>query len=153
MLFGPDRKKQPRLVEADVLPQLAAWQQLPHRTTSADRSLAVVQQNVTEVNIGDAKMKVTFTDPITSDCLVAEVAPEMTAAECIHAMKQQGHLGTGEHHLAMDGRTLLPNQTFQDAGVQNGATVAIHRTEQGAWRSPCDAPSKISTTIRRHTCH
>ena len=81
---------------------------------------------------GDTKMKITFTDPMTSGCLVAEVSPSKTASDCIQTMKQQNFLGVGTYMLTANGKVMLPDQTFADAGVTEGGTVAIQKMEQGA---------------------
>ena len=77
-------------------------------------------------------MSVTFTDPLTSDSLIAQVSPTKTASECIQALMGNGFLGAGSYHLVVNGKTLLPNQTLGDAGIAEGGTIAIHKIEQGA---------------------
>ena len=77
-------------------------------------------------------MKITFTDPMTSGCLVAEVSPSKTASDCIQTMKQQNFMVVGTYMLTANGKVMLPDQTFADAGVTEGGTVAIQKMEQGA---------------------
>ena len=78
-------------------------------------------------------MSVTFTHPLTSDCVVAEVSPTRTASECIQALLGNGFLGAGSYHLVVNGKTMLPNQTLGNAGIAEGDTIPIHKIEQGAW--------------------
>jgi hypothetical protein len=121
-----------QVLDVDVARQLATWQHFPRPKAVAERSLAVVEGSYSNAVSGERDMQVTFTDPMTSDCLVANVSPAKTASGCIEALKSKQLLPAGDYHLAVNGRTLLPNQTLGEAGVRDGATVAIHRTEQGA---------------------
>ena len=47
------------------------------------RSLIHFQDPSTSLSTGVAKMRILFTDPVTSSCLEADVAASKTAAECI----------------------------------------------------------------------
>ena len=84
-------------------------------------------------------MKVTFTDPTTSSCFVAEVPPTITASECVQALKQEGHLGKHDYVLVVNGTTMSPGQTLGAAGVVDGDTAAILKLDRGA-RSRHSAP-------------
>jgi hypothetical protein len=77
-------------------------------------------------------MRVTFTDPLTSACLEADVTADKTAAQCINALTSSGHLGPGEYQLVANGITMSPGQSLGEAGVVDGSTVAILKKETGA---------------------
>jgi hypothetical protein len=63
-------------------------------------------------NAGDIKMKVNFTDPLTSGYLVAEVSPAKTASECVEALISNGCLGPGSYVLVANNKTLLPDNQY-----------------------------------------
>lgn len=114
---------------------------IPTTTTSSNavaiRSQENTKQFVPTTNhiipiTGDLKMKVTFTDPMTSGCMVVQVAPTKTATECIQALKSNGLLGLGNFNLVANGKVLSPDQSLADGGVTEGGTVAIQKNETGA---------------------
>jgi len=93
-------------------------------------------------------MRVLFTDPVTSNCLEADVAASKTAAECIDALVNHGHLGNGEYCLVANGNTVLPNQSLGEAGVVDGSTVAIHKMETGASSIFGNREERVDTRAR-----
>ena len=132
MLSKLFRRSQFEVIEADRSPQNAVWERMLHPPGGGERSLSMVQDRLSNAGSGEGKMKVTFTDPMTSGCLIAQVSPTKTASECIQALKSNGLLGPGDYHLVVDEKAVPPNQTLGEAGVHEGGTVAIHRMEQGA---------------------
>ena len=64
---------------------------------TGETALTVHGLTSTPLNPGVRRMKVIFTDPSTSDCLEVNVSPDKTAAQCIEALKSNGHLGPGSY--------------------------------------------------------
>jgi hypothetical protein len=81
---------------------------------------------------GDKRMKVKFTDPMSSGCADVQVSPTKTASECIQALKDNGFLGQGSYHLIVNGKTMLPDQILRDSGIAEGGTVVTQKMEEGA---------------------
>jgi hypothetical protein len=81
------------------------------------------------------EISVTFVHPRSSDTFIAELTPNITAAQIIKNLISEGFIETptktaGYSLLPKDSKkALAPSDTLEKAGVRDGDTVEIQETD------------------------
>lgn len=111
------------LVPTSLVPSIAA----------APTTHAIVPVSPPLPSTRGPQMNICVTKPNGSGYWPIRTDPLTTAGACIEGLVQQGGLRTGgDYRLFYQGREILPQESFQQAGLHEGGTVVMQEIQHGA---------------------